>query len=121
LCLLDLKAGTKAAWRKGKRGEDAEHFYRRIYNVKTGQFKMEIVTLCTEMNIEPENLKPKTLQDLKEQLARQKRTTGSMAVRLRAPGNVDLDDDALAETRLKHYNKRRQQALVILQVRLEDR
>lgn len=101
--------------------ESAELFYRRMINQKTGMLKPEILAICTEMNIEPDALKPKTIQEVKEQIIRQKQSTGSMAVRNRAPGSVDLNDDVLAETRFKHYNKRRVQALIRVQARLMDK
>lgn len=41
--------------------------------------------------------------------------------KFRGESGADLTDDQLAETRLQHYNKRRQLALNILRLRLEDR
>ena len=41
---------------------------------KTGQFKPEIHILCNEMNIEPDSLRPKTLQEMHDQIAKQKQT-----------------------------------------------
>ena len=78
--------------------------------------------LCNDMNIEPDSLKPKTIQDIKEQIVKQRETTkNNLLVKNKAPGNVGLDDDKLAETRLSHYNKRRAQALVIIQLRLQEK
>jgi hypothetical protein len=48
------------------KSEDIETLYRRMILQKTGQLKPEILALCSEMNIEPESLKPKTMQEIKE-------------------------------------------------------
>ena len=39
----------------------AEIIYRKMINQKTGYLKPEIISLATEMNIEPDSLRPKTI------------------------------------------------------------
>jgi hypothetical protein len=43
-----------------------------------------------------------------------------MADKIKAPGSVNLSDELIAQTRYRHYIKRRMQALQILQIRYED-
>ena len=57
------------------KSEDIETLYRRMILQKTGQLKPEILALCSEMNIEPESLRPKTLQEIKEQITKQRQST----------------------------------------------
>ena len=59
----------KAGWRPSKpqnQEESLELFFRKIYNFKTGTFKNEILALCDEMNVEPDYLKPRTLDEFRK-------------------------------------------------------
>lgn len=66
---------NKAAWRRNKfekgqshQDEEAELFFRRIYSMKFDQFRSDILEMCEKMNIDSENLKPRTLEEFQEQV-----------------------------------------------------
>ena len=72
------------------------------------------------MNIDPESLKARTLEEVKTITKQQRSSEPNYIGRIKSPGFVDLKEDDIAKTRFNHYQKRRKQALIILQVRLED-
>ena len=68
------------------------------------------------MNIEPEYLTPKSLEDFKNAIMEQ---DGEQATREYQKWGLTIDD--VAKTREGYYADRRMQALTILQMRFEDK
>ena len=63
---LAVRQSRSSKWSATMKQDDVDMLYRRMILQKTGQLKPEILVLCSEMNIEPESLKPKTVQEIKE-------------------------------------------------------
>ena len=100
--------------------DELDLFYRSCLNVKTGKLKPDVVQLCNEMNIDPDNLKPRSFEEILAHTSTQQPNASNRVAMFKAPGNVDLPGKELARTRFDHYNKRRLLALSCLQMRYED-
>ena len=61
---------SKAAWRRNRASQDhatqedeIEMFFRRIYSSKFDTFRSDILEFCEKMNIDPDHLKPRTIDE----------------------------------------------------------
>ena len=80
---------------------------RKIYNNKIGAFRAEIITLCEEMNIDLDCLKPRTPDEFLKEVAKTEK-------------KKNLSNQAIANIKYNYFTKRRYQALSILKIRYED-
>ena len=91
----------RAGWRKGQT-DDWEHFFKQQFSSKTHSFKNQaFLDLCAQMNIDPEELKPKNSEFF-----------------MYDRGNKV--SELVGKTRFQHFNKKRYQSLAILKVRMDD-
>lgn len=80
--------------------------------------KYEVVQLCSDLHIDPEVLKPRTRGDIEASVIDQSKSKLTKIQMYKSPGDSKLSRENLIEARLEHYNKRRNQALHVIEMRL---
>jgi SOS-response transcriptional repressor LexA len=90
--------------------DDPDAFFQAIYSNKRKELGSSALAICQEMRFPPENLFPRSRAEFIKDVANSTSTAAH-------PDH----QERLAETKYQHYTKRRNQALMIIQMRMIEK